>query len=424
MIANVVSRQTFPAVALQLNYPFVISYFENEAITIFKVYVNGVLKAPIADYDIVETADINGISPGGSLNFTAQPTAGDDIKIVRFTPRTQNSTFGGTYAASGPVEATFDRTIMIAQEIQDELTEAGLAPAPVVNPTNVVTDWAQGVNYLADELVINAQGLYRVVNDHLSTTFSVDLAAGDMEIIGTFGIRGETGAQGGQGNQGIQGIQGLAGNNGVDGNDGIFSQKADLAEAQAGVDDTKGMTPLKTKSAIDTQVPALPVVTTLQADVNTNLLSIGALATEVLILQNVVEASHGVWAGEQVLQNAAGPTDILGLTSGEGNGKPFLRDGDGTRHATIMVSIERVTDLERRFSSFNLIMQFVDNQWFIKRDKTHVLDDSLEVDGVTLTVNNLPGKEGQLQYTTDNMVGVYDLVESKIKYKGVELSEV
>jgi hypothetical protein len=313
---------------------------------------------------------------------------------------------------------------MISQEIQDELTDAGLAPAPVVNPTNVVSDWAQGVNYTTDELVINELGLYRVANDHLSTTFSIDLSNGDMEIIGTFGIKGDTGSQGGIGNQGIQGPQGLPGNNGVDGNDGIFSQKADLAQAQAGLDDTKGMTSQKTKAAIDFQVPNLTVITDLQSDVAGNTLDIGALATEVLILQNMVEASHGVWAGEQVLQNNAGPTDILGLASGEGSGKPLLRDGDGTRHAVIMISIERIDSLERRFSSFNLIMQFVDNQWFIKRDKTHVLDDSLEVDGVTISVVNLPGKEGQLQYSTDNMLGVYDDVESKIKYKGVELSEV
>lgn len=424
MLSNATSRQTFTALAAQLNYPFVISYFENEAITIFQVYLAGVLQTPITHYSIVESAAVDGISPGGSVIFVDQPTVGEDIEIRRVTARTQEGSFTGTIFPADSVEKTFDRSAMIFQEIQDELTAAGLAPAPVVNPTNVVTDWAQGVNYTADELVINAQGLYRIVNDHLSTTFSVDLAAGDVEIVGTFGIKGDTGAQGGIGNQGIPGAAGPAGSNGVDGADGIFSQKADLAEAQAGVDDTKGMTSQKTKGAIDFQVPNLTVITDLQSDVSDNTSDIGGLATEILMLQNIVEAAHGIWAGQQTLQNAAGPIDILGLASGEGNGKPFLRDGDGTRHATVMVSIERVTDLERRFSSFNLIMQFVDNQWFIKRDKTHVLDDSLEVDGVILTVNNLPGKEGQLQYTTDNMVGVYDLVESKIKYKGVELSEV
>ena len=424
MLSNTASRQTLVSASPQLVYPFVISYFKNEGIDRFQVYLDGVLQTPITHYSITESPDVDGISPGGSVVFVNQPAAGLDIEVRRFTPRTQTSGFSGTIFPADSVEKTFDRLVMISQEIQDELTAAGLTPPVVTNPTNVVTDWAQGVNYTADELVINEQGLYRVVNDHLSTTFSVDLAAGDMEIIGTFGIKGDTGAQGNQGNQGIQGIQGPAGNNGVDGNDGIFSQKADLAEAQTGTDDTKGMTPQKTKAAIDFQVPNLPVITTIQNDISDNQGDIGDLATEVLMLQQIVEAAHGIWAGQQTLQNNAGPIDITGMVSGEGAGKPFLRDGDGTRHAVVMVSLERVTDLERRFSSFNIIMQFVDNQWFIKRDKTHVLDDTLEVDGVTLTVVNLPGKEGQLQYTTDNMVGVYDLVESKIKYKGVELSEV
>jgi hypothetical protein len=84
MISNSVSRQTFPAVNPQLSYPFVISHFENDSINIFQVYLDGVLLAPIADYGITETAAVDGIAPGGSIVFTAQPGAGLDILIKQW----------------------------------------------------------------------------------------------------------------------------------------------------------------------------------------------------------------------------------------------------------------------------------------------------------------------------------------------------
>lgn len=48
---------------------------------------------------------------------------------------------------------------------------------------------------------------------------------------------------------------GTDGEDGTDGSDGIFSEIADQAEAEAGEDNTKGMTPLRTKEAITALVP-------------------------------------------------------------------------------------------------------------------------------------------------------------------------
>ena len=49
---------------------------------------------------------------------------------------------------------------------------------------------------------------------------------------------------------GEQGIQGVAGDDGDDGVNGIFSAIASTGEAQAGTDNTKGMSPLRVKEAI------------------------------------------------------------------------------------------------------------------------------------------------------------------------------
>jgi hypothetical protein len=60
-------------------------------------------------------------------------------------------------------------------------------------------------------------------------------------------LRGATGATGPQGATGPAGADGA---DGVDGTDGIFSEIASKAEAEAGVNETKGMNPLRTAQAI------------------------------------------------------------------------------------------------------------------------------------------------------------------------------
>jgi hypothetical protein len=99
-----------------------------------------------------------------------------------------------------------------------------------------------------------------------------------------------------------------------------------------------------------------------------------------------------------------------------------------------MIFIRRQTDDVTdgfRFTSFKLIFHYIlsKNLWFIQRDGTDLLDESLEVDGVTLTITTNPlTKEGQVSYTTDLMPGNGhdDLVNNKpvsvMKWLGQEIS--
>jgi hypothetical protein len=64
-------------------------------------------------------------------------------------------------------------------------------------------------------------------------------------------VTGPTGPQGPQGPQGATGPTGATGATGPAGADGIFSEIASQAEAEAGTDNTKGMTPLRTKQEIE-----------------------------------------------------------------------------------------------------------------------------------------------------------------------------
>ena len=428
MISNSSSINKFTAVAAQLTYPFVIQYFETEASARFLVYVGGVLQNEglANDYTLTETAAVNGISPGGDLIFNAQPDVGEEIIIKRFTARTQPNGFSGTIFPADSIEKTFDRNIMISQEIQDELTDAQVASVAPATSSSVAPNWATAQNYIENQLLVKDGFIFRVTADHTSNTFLVDLDGGLLEAVGTVGIEGPMGAQGPAGADGadsvVAGPQGPAGNDGVD---GVFAAIATQGEAQTGVDNTKGMTPLRTKQAIDFQLPLNADFISQGNDVILNALNIQDLNSRLILVENMLESTFGLWTGQQRIRNGqAVPVQVLGLASGEGIGKPFTRDGNGTRYAEVIVTLERRTDLEHRFSSFKLIMQFVDGVWYIKREKTHVLVDALEVDGVTLTVNNLAGNIGQLEYISDVMPGVDNAEESNIKFKGVELSEV
>jgi len=52
-------------------------------------------------------------------------------------------------------------------------------------------------------------------------------------------------------------------------------------------------------------------------------------------------------------------------------------------------------------------MHYIDgDKWYIEREGTNVLKESLDVDGVTLTVSTNGVGEGQVSYSSDLMAGV------------------
>ena len=69
-------------------------------------------------------------------------------------------------------------------------------------------------------------------------------------VRGLQGIQGEKGEKGDQGERGLQGIQGVRGEKGEKGDAGYTPPKATKTEAEVGTDDSKYMTPLRTKQAV------------------------------------------------------------------------------------------------------------------------------------------------------------------------------
>ena len=85
--------------------------------------------------------------------------------------------------------------------------------------------------------------------------------------------------------------------------------------------------------------------------------------------------------------------------------------------------VRRITSTEERFSSWDLIMQYVDGAWLIGRDATDQLDATLTFDGVTLSVATDGSGRGQVSYISDTMAGANHDDASIIAWLGQEISK-
>ena len=66
-------------------------------------------------------------------------------------------------------------------------------------------------------------------------------------------------------------------------------------------------------------------------------------------------------------------------------------------------------------------MQYVDGTWYIGREDTTQLDETLDLDGVVLSVNTV-AQVGTVSYTTDLMAGTNHDTQSLISWLGQEIS--
>ncbi len=143
---------------------------------------------------------------------------------------------------------------------------------------------------------------YRCKEAHTSFSFGSDFGNNLWEEMTVKGIPGPQGIEGDQGPVGPQGPTGNDGVNGGDGADGIFSQIASVAEAQAGTDNTKGMTPLRTQDNFDFNIGSRDAaIGTNTANITTNTNNIATNTTDIANI-NIDSA--------QITQNQ---NDIAGL---------------------------------------------------------------------------------------------------------------
>lgn len=137
-----------------------------------------------------------------------------------------------------------------------------------------------------------------------------------------------------QGPQGIQGVQGLTGADGADGADGIFSEIANQSEAEAGANNTKGMTPLRVKQAIDALSPAGSG----EANTGSNL---GTGEGQVFAAKSGVDFQHRtIKAGTNVTVSQDANEITISSTGGGGGSVAVENDGSSVDAAMSTLDIQ------------------------------------------------------------------------------------
>jgi len=310
--------------------------------------------------------------------------------------------------------------------------------------SRTITDWEIAKTYAKNDLVFlleidsgsgvpsdipqlawpqESDQIYRCEVAHTAAAFHNDYVTNHywVAVKGEKGSTGSGGSSGAKGEIGATGATGSSGSNGSTGSDGIFSEIASQAEAQAGTNNTKGMSPLRVQQAIAQQAPTDAEITALQV-VDTGLAtSIAATNLRVSRLETVVPNS--VYAGSQrILNNQSTAKAILGLTapSGDnGRGNMIRVDADGTKHARFTLQIYRIDDAEERLVSVTLILMYIGTTWYMARERTTLLEG--DEDGLTFSIQQT-SNWAQVYYVSDNMTGGNYKITSRISYTGKEIA--
>ncbi len=301
--------------------------------------------------------------------------------------------------------------------------------------TAIVNEWDTNTSYLDEQMIytsndpeINVQyhnKQFRATANHISGSFTTDFGNGLWEEMTVKGIPGATGDKGAKGDTGDQGIQGIDGPSGGNGADGIFSAIASQGEAEAGTDNAKGMTPLRSKQANTLEIATYD--TGLQAGTIDPITDrIDTTEADILLLKNAL--SLNFVTGQQPLENnVAVAVDIEGSDYGpNGGGNRLELNNTGAKSARIRVEMYRKDDAEERFNISYIELHFIEstNTWVIGRESTTVLVGDL--DGVTFDVTQTNPSAGvyvaQVNYISDNMVGGNYSGDSSIKFVMQEMS--
>jgi len=417
-VANQQTTQTYNGDGNTTDFAIVFDLMEGDRDHV-KVILIDLDGTPIPQVESTHYEFDNVLNPT-RVEMIVAPTVGQKLIVKRVSPKVQDTNLlDGVPFPGETVEKQLDRHTFILQEICRDIDEI---ESDVSNPSNTVSagavavDFESQIQYSEGQLIIVEDRIYRATTDFTSDTPESDIVNGLLNLLQTQGIQGPAGNTGMMGPQGIQGPQGPAGVNGGNGADGLITAIASQAEAEAGVENTKAMTALRTSQAIAAQVPNLPVITAVVDKAAENMGRLDNLDLELERIENLVETKTGRSAGSQKIRNSqVVPLALLGKfapdTFDRGRGSRLLRDGDGTEFAEAKVYIRRQTDDAAdgfRFISFKLIFHYIasKNEWFIQRGDTELLDQSLELEGVMLSIVTDPAtKEGQVFYMSDLMPG-------------------
>ena len=194
------------------------------------------------DYTVSGVGDAG----GGKVTFTTAPAAGQFITLTRDVPKTQLVDLANLGGVQPEVlEGALDKLTQIVQDnsgISDQSLKVPLSDDPALSTTiptasaradKILGFSSTGEPEATTGRVLTANASASALSAGASPTASVNFTPASGDLTFTLGIpAGQTGATG------------PAGSN------GIFSAIASQAEALAGTDNVKGMTPLRVSQAI------------------------------------------------------------------------------------------------------------------------------------------------------------------------------
>jgi hypothetical protein len=337
---------------------------------------------------------LTGGPPVTTVAYTVPPAADEYAKIKRISPRTQATNYSGTTFPAETVEEDFDNLVRLVQENRTEI-DAITGGSSTTTVVGTLPDWVVDEDYTADQIVLYSDKIYRCVTDHTSVSFETDYGNGLWELVQTSGTKGDTGDQGEKGDTGATGATGAAGANGAAGADGVFAEIASQAEAQAGTNNTKGMTPLRTKNALDNYKSNEidPETAALQTQITSNDVDISALDTRVTQLEAATSSSE-IYVQRGIANNVAVAQELNGAEV----------DKDAAQVAIVEVHIRRQDDIEERVEQARFVMQYIGGLWYIEEIYTNRISGNPS--GVTLSIlTPQDGDVGKLAYISDALAG-------------------
>lgn len=412
-VSNTQVSETYDGDGIQVEFAIPFNFQPGQASSVTKVIL---IAADDTETTLVEGDDYNllplgdnptkadlsdGTTPNGA------PGGAEKVRVERVTPRTQPSDLdaGGSSTPYSPVtvENALDRAVRILQEIDASLTtvESATSTNTLISGA-LVPDWVSGEDYTLEQIVIFNLRIYRALVTHTSGgDFNTDLVASKWELVKTQGTQGLTGPQGATG---ATGSTGAKGDQGPAGSDGVFSEIANQAEAEAGVNNTKGMSPLGTKQAINDQVGTLrdtdfPALVTRVTSAEE---SIAVLNNKVSKLEGASQVSRAT-GSQRVLNNQSTAVPIIGKDSSVGAGERLELNPVGATSAQVMVEIYRKDDAEERFVRASLELHYISGTWYLGTKNIITLQG--EDSGVNFEVSQDGDNVAQVSYTSDDMVG-------------------
>lgn len=237
------------------NTNFTFSFQVNDA-TDVKVYVDDALKTSPTDYSIVDSTDIAGLNTDGTgvVKFVTAPANNTTVSIVSQLPLSRSNVYttGGNITGTS-LEDDFDTLSMKLGDGGEQLQRALKAPPSELTTSDLtIPDATTRAN---KNLAFDSSG-----NPTVSAA-SVSSASVGSTTTGTPGTDASVTATYDSTTGDIEFDFTIpAGAQGAAGNDGIFTSIATTAEAEAGTENTKGMTSLRVSEAISAQVSGISAV--------------------------------------------------------------------------------------------------------------------------------------------------------------------